>query len=328
MSTTVNLAFNEFNNNLVNLESTKTIKANSSRDWLFTQLENLPTKDDNFPRLYSEMNVKFGSFARKTKIRPLDDIDLLITFSADGATYITIEEGKQYALIAPESGKLRNFCNQNNTINSKKLINQVVKSLNLIDQYKYADIRRNQEAATLELSSYEWNFDIVPAFYTTSGHYLIPDGNGEWKATDPRIDQKRVTDVNQQHGGKILQIIRLLKYWNRRPTMPKIPSYLFENLILNYFEEQTEISIYLDINIINFWEHLRTAIYLNLEDPKGFQGDLNTLTFIEQMKISNRSKLDKERAELALQFETEKSDHKTAIKLWADIFGNDFPEFG
>lgn len=114
MAKTVNNAFNIFNRDFVNLDPDETKIARSSRDWLITQLTNLPNKIDDFPRLYEGMHIKFGSFARNTKIRPLDDIDLILTFSADGTTYWTHSYGKSYTLIVPDTAtNLKKLCYEN-----------------------------------------------------------------------------------------------------------------------------------------------------------------------------------------------------------------------
>ena len=274
------------------------------------------------------MHIKFGSFARNTKIRPLDDIDLILTFSADGTTYFTYSYGKSYSLSVPETASyLRKLCNDNNTLNSIKVVNKLVSSLEKIEQYKYAARHRRQEAATLQLNSYEWNFDIVPAFYTDTGYYLIPDGNGVWKATDPRIDQNRITDTNQKHNGKILQIIRTLKYWNNRAAMLTILSYLFENLIINYFDAEDKISDWIDVNLINFWYHLKSAIYNSVPDPKGFQDDLNNLTYNEKVTISNKASDTYDKGYEAYKIETEEKNQEKSINKWRTIFGDDFPKY-
>ena len=328
MAKNVNGAFTEFNTNFVNLDSKETPIARSSRDWLMGQLENLPNKVADFPKLYEGMHIKFGSFARNTKIRPLDDIDLILAFSAQSSTHTIISDGKNYILNVPEEAKkLRKLCNDDNTLNSIKLVNKIVSSLDEIEHYKLAKKHRRQEAATLQLNSYDWNFDIVPAFYTKTGHYLIPDGSGGWKATDPRIDQKKTTDINQKHDGNILQLIRTLKYWNKRAKMPEIPSYLFESLVLNYFDSKTEISKWIDVNLINFWLNLKTTILNSVSDPKGFQDDLNTLSNEDKLKISNKARDTYNKGAEAYRIETKEKDQEKAIKKWAEIFGNDFPEF-
>ncbi len=104
MAKSVNKAFDEFNSKYVNLKSERVSTARSSRDWLLEQLEKLPDKIDDFPILYSEKHIKFGSFARNTKIKPLDDIDLIITFKALGSTYITMSYGTEYFLSGGSRG--------------------------------------------------------------------------------------------------------------------------------------------------------------------------------------------------------------------------------
>src|SRR5437870_154396 len=89
MPTTVNTAFAEFMTNTVNLDSDETETARASRDWLSGQLRGLHQTYADFPRPYEEKDVYFGSFHRRTKIRPLDDIDLMSCLSAEGSTYAT-----------------------------------------------------------------------------------------------------------------------------------------------------------------------------------------------------------------------------------------------
>jgi hypothetical protein len=330
MVSNVNAAFEEFNKNTVNLDSVRTKTARSSRDWLMSQLEKLPDTVDNFPNLYDGMHIKFGSFSRNTKIRPLDDIDLILTFSADGATYETVTYGKYYKILAPVSNLnlWRLTKDDNKTLSSIKVVNKLVGSLATISNYSKASIHRRQEAATLQLTSYEWNFDIVPAFYTDTGYYLIPDGSGDWKATDPRIDQYNITAINQKHNGKILQIIRTLKYWQKRQTMPTMPSYLFEIIILDYFSKKHEVSNYIDLELKDFFGHLITAIFLSFQDPKGFSGELNNLSNDDQYKISTRAREDFVKAQEAIRLETQEHNQEKSIKKWIEIFGGDFPTYG
>lgn len=328
MATNVDSAFKEFNRDYVNLDADRTKKARNSRDWLIGQLNNLPSKIYDFPSLYTEKDCKFGSFARNTKIRPLDDIDLILAFKASGATYTEYVYGKEYIINVPEdSTYLRKLCDDG-ILNSRKLVNKLVSGLSNIEHYKQAAIHRRQEAATLSLTSYEWNFDIVPAFFTTDGFYLIPDGNGNWKATDPLIDQSNVSTINQKHNGKILQIIRTLKYWQKRASMPTLSSYLFEVIVLNYYNTKAEVSDYIDLELRDFWNHLENAINNSVMDPKGFQGDINTLDWYDRLKVSEKAKDTYEKARQAISFETNDKDMRKSIAKWREIFGSDFPKYG
>jgi len=328
MAKSVNDAFNEFNKDIVNLVSERTKTARSSRDWLIEQLTSLPDKLEDFPKLYAGMHVKFGSFARNTKIRPLDDIDLMLTFSGEGATYSTIVYGQNYTLLVPEIATiLRKLCNDDGTLNSIKVVNKLVSSLNQIEHYKKAKIHRRSEAATLDLTSYEWCYDIVPAFYTDTNYYIIPDGQGGWKATDPRTDQDRITKINQEHGGVVLQLIRTLKYWNTVAFMTTIPSYLFETIVLNFVESKEKLSDYIDANLINFWDYLKTAIMADINDPKGFQGNINSLAYAERRSVSSKAEDAYTKGYAAYKFETEESNQEKSINKWGEIFGKEFPKY-
>lgn len=329
MTTTVNAAFNTFLSSEVNLAQEQSDKAKKSRDFLKGKIANF---DDFFP-LYGEMNIDFGSFSRRTKIRPLDDIDMIFTLRAHGCTWEeNFLDGKVYINTPEESPDYKDYRHDNSyRINSRKIINEFIRNLKTIGQYDKADFHRNQNAATLKLTSYDWNFDIVPGFFTTENsfgktYYIIPDGEGNWMKTDPRLDRKRVTDINQTCEGHVLDAIRVLKYWHRRPTMPTMSSYLLENIVVNYFAEQGKASSYVDINIINLLDYIKSAIYSPVSDPKGIQGDLNNLSFDQRLKISSKAKTDCDITLKAYAFEKD-DDHKKAIGEWQKIFGDKFPKY-
>lgn len=325
MSESVNTAFINFNRDYINLNPERTKKARASHDWLMGQIESLPQKLNGFPRLFNDMHIKYGSFSRRTKIRELDDVDSILTFAADGTTYAKSYFGETYTMTVPETAKdLRKFCNGDNTLNSIKLINHVISGLVKVDQYKSAEIKRHQEAVVLNLSTYEWVFDIVPAFYTDTGYFLIPDGNGNWKATDPRIDKTRLNKISSDYtDNRVLQLIRTLKFWNRRAQTTTIPSYQFETMVLNYCE-RTTLSEYIDINLRGFWEYLQNSIYSDVPDPKGFQGNLNNLSLAEKYSISQKALGAYSKAVDAINIEINDKDQPRAIKKWAEIFGNNF----
>lgn len=81
MAKTVDAAFSEFMDSIVNLETKQAKTARESRDNLISNICGFTGADDFF-NVYKEHNLKYGSFARHTKIKPLDDIDLMICFSA------------------------------------------------------------------------------------------------------------------------------------------------------------------------------------------------------------------------------------------------------
>lgn len=330
MAKKVNGAFDTFLKDKVNVDKDETTNARSSRDWQIAQI-GLFQNDETFPKSYSEKDIHYGSFARRTKIRPLDDIDLMICLSGQGGHYNEYIDRIEIT-VNPQSN-LKSFCNDyTDILNSRKVLNKFVAKLANIPQYSNAEIKRNLEAATLNLKSYDWVFDIVPCFFTAPDglgktYYLIPDGNGNWKKTDPRIDKERSITINQSHNGHLLNVIRVIKYWNKRPTMPSMSSYLLETIIFNYYEGRFEkASEYVDIEIPKILQHLETAIFYQVNDHKGIQGDINNLSLEERTKISNRAKVDKLKANEARGFESN-NDHEKSINKWREIFGNEFPTY-
>lgn len=335
MVNTINNAFSDFLKDIVNIDQKEYIeKALPSRDWLVEQILNFEKSIDYFPQFYIEKNIFFGSFHRKTKKRPLDDIDLIICLNGLGCTYS--EFLNNFTIYVPQNNiALKKLCNDGtDELNSIKIVEKFKSGLSKIDQYKNAVIRRNGEAVTLNLLSYDWNFDIVPAFFANpeilggSNFYLIPDGKGKWKKTNPKIDSTRTTTINQNHNGKILALIRLVKYWQKRPTMPTMNSFLLETMILDFYEKkEVKSNFYIDIEFIKTINYISLNINKKVSDPKNVEIDINDVLAIDRFKIKEKALTDISIGQQALNFENEGEVEKS-INKWSYIFGQDFPKFG
>ena len=318
MATTVNNAFDEFMKNTVNLDSDKTSMARKSRDNLIDNINEF-SGDDDFFSAYEEKNLKFGSFARKTKIRELDDIDLMICLSAEGTRTYSESVDCIYIIGNDSDKENRLLIDETKYLNSTKVINRFISKLADLNDYSKAEMHKNHEAATLKLKSYTWNFDIVPCFYTTGNFYLIPDGNGNWKKTDPRIDNDRTTEINQKHNGKILNLIRLVKYWNKRKVTLTIGSYLLECMILSIYDSKDEKSNWwIDLEFRDVLYELSKAIKKDVDDPKGMQGNLNTFSTEDRQKISTALYNAYSTALEASRYESD-GKQKEAINKWGEI---------
>lgn len=326
MATYTRVNMDEFIKKYINLDTDITKKARLSRDFLYRQLEELPNKADNFPRLFSNKHIyNYGSFSRKTKIRPLDDIDFMLVFAADGTTYQDFND--EVKLTVPEGAKnLYKLRDENGYLNSRKVANKIRDNISKISQYQKADIRSSQEAVILSLTSYDWTFDIIPALKTTEeadgrSYFLIPNGNGHWKKTDPRIDQARVTEINQSTGFNVIEFIRVIKYWNKIQRI-NISSYLIENIVLNYFETNYIWSNKKD-QLNSFFSYLKDAMFESVLDPKGLQGDLNLVEYTKKCLIQNKAIACKSAIVKALEFEADKN-YESADEQWRVVFGDDY----
>ena len=328
MPRTVNACFTLLNTNIINLDSKVRDVALSSRNNLITSLRILSDKG-LIPASYPEKDMYMGSFARKTKIRPLDDIDLMICFKGCGGYYKIVQINQTYKIIIPDDAPvLSNLRNDDYSLNSRSLLGLIRDNLSDLSDFSKADIHYNKEACTLQLKSYTWNFDIVPCFYTTTDFYLIPDGYGNWKNTDPRIDNNRTTIVNQQHDGSVLQWIRSLKYWKAQANNPwrKVSSYMYEQMLLN-IASTIDFRQSFSRQILAGLCQLATYIYLPVKDPKKIQGDLNTHTSEERKALGEHATYFATIAKSAVTYEAFYGDHKSAIAMWQMVFGDDFPKF-
>lgn len=332
MATTVNNAFDAFMKDMVRLDTDRNDIAKRSKNNLVTEIAKFPS-DGKFLDFYPDfMSIDYGSFSRKTKIRPLDDIDLMIVFHAQGNWREVIDDG--YSIrVKPNANKQMALCNQGtDVLNSIRVINKFKEYLANVPSYKQAEIKRNQEAVTLELNSYEWVYDIVPCFQTAPDnlgktYFLIPDGNGNWKPTDPRIDKGRTTDINGKQQISVHDMIRIMKYWTKRRTAATMGSYFLECMILNYYNSAgVNSSKYIDLELPNVFAYIYHQIHNSLYDPKGFQGDLNSLTLTERNSIQERARLDYNRSKEARGLETN-SKQKESIEKWGEIFGPEFPTY-
>jgi len=104
-------------------------------------------------------------------------------------------------------------------------------------------------------------------------------------------------------------------------------SYLLENMILDYYEEQTAVaSKYVDIEIVKILLEIHRRVSNPVNDPKGIQGNLNALSAEDKKKIKDRAYQDYSKAFDARQLENAKNE-KESIGKWIEIFGDKFPKY-
>lgn len=337
MAKTVNEAFNNFLNYEVNISKSQSDNAKNSRDFLKSQIHRL-SSEGKFLKAVPSYDLNFGSFARKTKIQPLDDIDIMIGLNGFGLQIETDKWDNIRLKIKPDCTN-KDFINLSDKfsgywvadtyyLNSNKVKNKLITALNEIPQYEKAEIHGRGEAVTLKLLSYSWNFDIVPCFFCDT-YYLIPNGYGNWKKTNPQIEQNRISKLNQKFNGVVLKVIRLIKYWNKHRRMPTMASYVLETMVLDYFEQTTSDSIeYVDIRFRKVLNYIGNNILYEVQDSKGIQGNINnSMTYSEKLKIQNVAREDYNKSVDAINAETQEKNHKKAISIWGDIFGERFPKY-
>ncbi len=339
MAYTVGGAFNAFRTGIVDLDADVTKTGRASRDYLVDQIKAIAKSNTSFPRLGGDYRP-YGSFARRTKIRPLDDIDLLLVLSGRGTTEASASALNTYRLkitdstapLAAYPEATGSFFDTATYVNSTRVLNAIKSGLTAVPNYRKAAIKRTGVAVTLDLSSRTWAFDIVPSVEVADStgatkHYLIPNGKGQWMRTYPRIDTTNVTTANTRHANKLLPTLRLLKYWNGRTMKPRLPSYYFETLVLKTFASGSAITDY-SAAVKHFFDNAQTYLWLSCPDPKGLGPALDTsVDYTTKMKVGEAMKQAAKWAGYALMYDGQ-SNSKDAIYWWGKVFGSAFPAYG
>lgn len=326
MAKTVKNAFDEFMRDSVNLDPQDVFDAKESKDHLIKIISGYDS--DDFFHLCQGFNEEFGSFARKTKMGIQDDIDMMFGLSADGATYEPSNNWKDIKVYGNSHIKEQKECMNLETglLNSRLVLNKFKDRLGRT--YSTSDHPvRDGEAVRLDLT-YDWSFDVVPCFHTVQNFFLIPNGKGGWKKTDPREDRKVVRDIDSKHYGKVLPLIRLCKKWFEVKKFETPMSYLIETMVVRYCESMNMLDPRIRIRFANFLQYLPSLVSSPIDDMKKIQGNINNLDIENRSAICNRAKNDFKNAQYALHLELKYGLNKEAINLWREIFGEDFPTYG
>ncbi|MCX4242512.1 SMODS domain-containing nucleotidyltransferase [Paraliomyxa miuraensis] len=138
-------------------------------------------------RMKVEDNFLSGSYARKTAIRPLGDIDVFVVFERRPGFDPTIP-------IPTILGEV------------KRVLDQAFPSKSALSQNRSVNI---------EFSGTGIAYDVVPAFSSRPGVYMVPDREtGRWVKTNPKIHAELATQANERAGKKLKPLLKAVKHAN------------------------------------------------------------------------------------------------------------------
>lgn len=143
-----------------------------------------------------------------------------------------------------------------------------------------------------------------------------------------RPDRDRLSAVNQNQSGNVLNVIRILKYWKQEKRV-NIGSYLLEAMILYYYESKPNntCSEYVDLELENVFNYLANSIINTVADPKNIQSNINDIDYYSRYSLSEKFKTFAQLSRDARQLENEGKD-KESINTWKKVFGYNFPDYG
>jgi hypothetical protein len=331
-------AFATFLDNEIGIGAGNRERASGSQNSLREYLRGIAKDDESFPRVLRDADKDFlgGSFARHTKIWPLDDID--VYFPIDGSSLVYSRGGFSAPCSVLSDDVLdvnpilldRDRWWEGSYLSSKKLIDGFAKALR--KRYKSTTRVRRGGAAVMVTLANGLGFDVVPCFslkphaYYEKPFYVIPDGNDGWIETNPRLDQHMSDQLHRANNRTLRRSVKLFKWWANEFTGGRIPSYYAELAIMRAFERHNQqgqfISTVSEATLVAFLA-VRDAIHAGEQhsilkgSPMVEPGDVNE----RDMQLLDQ---DVENAYIAVSHEGD-DRVQDALSIWSNVFGDKFP---
>ena len=288
MASTVNQAFNDFLKEIEPHESEK--KKIVKRHQYIRETLREKIKNDN-----RKSDFLTGSYARHTQIRPINDIDIIITFDRN-----------EYW------GKYGN--------NPKLFLSYLKRKLKEI--YPNSEFRTQTHSIGINFSEAP-NVDVVPAFIIDYENeiYQIPDREfTRYIETSPPKHQELISNFNTRLNQKFIPIIKILKKW-RQTNDIKLKSFHLEVFCMQIFK--TPFGSFQD-GLEFFFTNASTEIMENCLDPIGISGELDDyLSIEEKIRLSKIFKETSLFVNNAVILE-KNGQHQESIELWNELLGNPF----
>lgn len=253
-----------------------------------------------------------GSHARKTSVRDVSDIDLMLILSVNEV-------------------KWGNYWKSSDTV-LKNVRNQ------LQDRYTATEVGRDGQAVVVQFADGKYPVDIVPAVYVGSSPirfigneiknypvFEIPDGEGDWMPTSPQAHTKYLNAQNLRTQGKLYNTTKLIKYW-RSCRLPNIPLNSFH---LELLLAQEEICVGAKTYAMCLYKALAL---LNRRECRALQDPLGVSRLV---KASN-TEAKREKTQAAIAYSADHArralvatgEGKTveAVRQWDVVFNGHFPK--
>ncbi len=266
---------------------------------------------DDFPTLppYSALA---GSYRRHTAVGDIKDVDIIV--KAD----VGLDESPRSTIS-----------------NLKKALDKLPDALGLPG---YAEVKESRRSVHIYFEGKDFHLDIVPAVVPKEidQKLYIPDKSwGKWIPSNPLGYCRYLSELNEQHGGKIVPLIKLVKYFRDYQMKIKKPkSYWLEALVVYHVVNG---SVDGKQSLAEMFRDLMSAIYAKFAPV--FGRDDGATPHIPDPMLNNdiswnweRSHFEtfmrrvKEAGDLATEaLQTEDQDQ--AVRSWQKLFGEDkFPK--
>jgi len=232
-----------------------------------------------------------GSYRRRTKTKPLKDVDIFLVIDPNGAQAGLRQSGPR----------------------------AILDKLSAVLGSKYDSVVVDRMACTVNFGSGEQivSFDVVPAFERSADEFEIPDTTiGSWIVTNPKCHHEMSTKKNKKCEEKYVPFVKMVKGINRDLGDPVKPSFLMEVMALEFVTEP--FGRYQD-EVRWFLASAAEGVNVGWPDPAGLGPDVNTMNSGERSE-AKRSLIDALKiAEQAIRLEDDGQEW-AAVEEWRRLF--------
>lgn len=324
---TIHQAFENLLEKSINISPTQISQGSKSHTYIRDLLDNKWQTKDSFPWIV-EGDFLSGSYARGTKIYPLDDIDIMIVL--DGHGLVPISGGAYIDAEVRGSGiagsPISKHFDTNGLVSSVSVLEVFRDALK--DTFPNSEIKKDGQAVNVWLDSYGLGLDIVPCFHIiprngSQDFYYIAMGNGNpmWKTTNPKIDQRISDGLHLRHDRKLKAVVKILKYWNRTQNGDRLRSYHLEALAWYVFHAHpNKISDYSSA-VKYFFDNAPALLINHCNDLTGLGGhiDLYLTPEARQQSIQKMQQASRSIGLLPVAFLSSPN-----FSGWRAVFGQQF----
>ena len=239
-----------------------------------------------------------GSFGRETLVRWERDIDVMVA--------------------------LDDFYWPTRRSDSASFLRWIRDALN--EEYLNTRVSTRQVAVRMALGE-GLEVDLVPTFVHDYGGFLMPDGEGGWRRTNPPFHDELMERANVRLGSRLKPLVRLMKAWNLC-SGAHLSSFHTELLVEAAWRSAWSIPPW-PVAVADSLERMQDGLAASMPDPwpSAESGVDRELTSTGRSLASTSMAVDLAIARVAIG-QAAAGDEKGAIQSWSVIFVDRFPTYG
>ena len=263
----------------------------------------LRTGDDEIATRFVQ-TIPQGSYAHRTIINPVDDND---EFDADLLLELTEE---------PDWS-------------ADDYVEELYKAFRASSRYR-GMVSRHARCVKIDYAN-EFHIDVVPYVERHGEHYICNRDNDEFELTNPEGFNEWLDQQDQTTGGKLIKVIRLLKYLRDYKNTFSVKSVILNILVggrvnsallLGDPDHYKDLPAAFKNMLADLNDYLQANPTMpNLTDPSCPTENFNHRC--DQTQYKNLRRWIKYYSDKATAVFDE-TDGETSLKLWREIFGDDF----